>query len=198
MIELLAVLLIMGMLLGLAATVVKSGGTAQKRIEGARQFIGAMQQARAEAITLGDRTALVMAGPNAQLGEDSGKLYGIFKLLDQPDSPGIEQVGRWQRLPEGVVFADFEIDGQPNGLTQLDQQFEVIIPGRGVASLPAIVFGPRGEVVSPPSGQALAFGVANGALRNGSIVYTARDASGEVNFERVVVRRATGRARRIE
>ncbi len=195
LIELLGVILIMSILIGLAAVALKDSSPASKREQGARQLAAALQQARVEAITISGRTAVVFAGPGAGGVEGAGVTYGIFRLQEGVEDPVAgEMIGRWRTLPGGTVFSQRDDLGAPNLLTEMQDQLEVTMPEGAVVTLPCVILSPEGRVISPQGQANWALAIATGGVQGGVV----QEAAGDVaTLERVLLRRSTGRARRL-
>jgi len=98
----------------------------------------------------------------------------------RPRDEGGKLAARWEELPKGVVL-----------LAEGTAECGPTVFEAGEVSLPAVVFGARGQVLAP--GQEVWFHVASGFVSSEGAIR--RTGGGEARHERIRLSRATGRAR---
>jgi len=197
MLELLVVMVIAGMLLVVAAGAWGSGGVGGGPRAGRDQVLGVLGRARAQAVARGRPVAVVAA--DTVLGNEAA--YRRLNSLEvvrsagggyRPRDEGGKLAARWEELPKGVVLL---AEGTAEcGPTVFEAGVRIEGVGdreAGEVSLPAVVFGARGQVLAP--GQEVWFHVASGFVSSEGAIR--RTGGGEARHERIRLSRATGRAR---
>jgi prepilin-type N-terminal cleavage/methylation domain-containing protein len=203
--ELLVVIGIIAVLLVAVIPAVNSISKSSGRKGAISNLLGAIEQARAEAIKTGQATYIVFptfsAASQATLDRYNYKSYAI--LEDDPANPTMpKQLTNWKTLPMGVAIRAKA--GSPESLNNLPdptiltpQPTFSFNPEAGATTLfRCIKFNASGEVESPAANVLLA--VFEGYVNGGTeVVTSSKDASGEpAARESITVSRLTGRAER--
>src|SRR5947207_4117512 len=194
LVEMLIVKIIMLIALGALIPAVTSLSKSNGRQAATSNLIGAIEQARAEAIKSGQPTYVVFpttlssTDPNL-VQRYSYHSYAIFQ--DDPLNPAtLKQLSAWKTLPTGASLR--------SAISSWSLASFQFAPGGSAQSFPFLKFNANGEVespVAPPTNVLL--GIFEGYVTsNGSEVITgAKDGSGNpLAVEYVSVSRITGRA----
>src|SRR5262252_6096424 len=122
LLELLVVITIIAILLAAIVPAVNSLGKSSARKSAVNNLLGAIEQARAQAIKDGQSTYVVFpdqlpGSPNAaDVGRYSYRSYTIFE--DDPAAPGsVKQITPWRSLPTGVSLRKASLDYLANTTT---------------------------------------------------------------------------------
>ena len=193
LVEMLIVMIIMLIALGALIPAVTSLSKSNGRQAATSNLIGAIEQARAEAINSGQPTYVVFpttlssTDPNL-VQRYSYHSYAIFQ--DDPLNPTTpKQLSGWKTLPTGV-----SLRSAISSWSLAPFQFT---PGGSAQSFPFLKFNANGEVESPVAPPAnVSLGIFEGFINGTSEVITgAKDGSGNpLAVEYVSVSRITGRA----
>ena len=202
LVEMLIVMIIMLIALGALIPAVTSLSKSNGRQAATSNLIGAIEQARAEAIKSGQPTYVVFptftSGTQSTLDRYNYKSYAIFE--DDPgNTPPVKQVSAWKTLPIGVSIrsggtAPLSSLADPSALTPPVTSLTFTPDSSAGPSFKVLKFNANGEVESPPNNVSL--GIFEGFINGTSEVITgAKDGSGNpLAAEYVSVSRITGRA----
>ena len=193
LVEMLIVMIIMLIALGALIPAVTSLSKSNGRQAATSNLIGAIEQARAEAINSGQPTYVVFpttlssTDPNL-VQRYSYHSYAIFQ--DDPLNPTTpKQLSGWKTLPTGVSLR--------SAISSWSLASFQFTPGGSAQSFPFLKFNANGEVESPVAPPAnVSLGIFEGFINGTSEVITgAKDGSGNpLAVEYVSVSRITGRA----
>ena len=193
LVEMLIVMIIMLIALGALIPAVTSLSKSNGRQAATSNLIGAIEQARAEAINSGQPTYVVFpttlssTDPNL-VQRYSYHSYAIFQ--DDPLNPTTpKQLSGWKTLPTGVSLR--------SAISSWSLASFQFTPGGSAQSFPFLKFNANGEVESPVAPPAnVSLGIFEGFINGTSEVITgAKDGSGNpLAAEYVSVSRITGRA----
>lgn len=162
------------------------------RKAGIHELAGFLENARAQAIAAGTEISVAFADESFPKSEDALRSYALFApdgetSTDLENTNTLKQVSPWRTLPTGLIFArgeHFDVEDDVAFRTLLDLSAERSFPLSGLGNsgevttlpLPALVFGPRGEIREPAFHQAdaLHLGVIEGHYdsHSGKITYT--------------------------
>jgi len=211
LVEMLIVMIIMLIALGALIPAVTSLSKSNGRQAATSNLIGAIEQARAEAIKSGQPTYVVFptftSGTQSTLDRYNYRSYAIFE--DDAASPtpsptppcagNVKQLTPWKSLPTGVAL---RAAGDTALLRLVDSRNlipAVTLPcfGPDPGASPTywcFKFNPNGEVESPPNNVSL--GIFEGFINGtGEVITGAKDGSGNpLAAEYVSVSRISGRA----
>jgi len=202
LVEMLIVMIIMLIALGALIPAVTSLSKSNGRQAATSNLIGAIEQARAEAIKSGQPTYVVFptftSGTQSTLDRYNYKSYAIFE--DDPgNTPPVKQVSAWKTLPIGVSIrsggtAPLSSLADPSALTPPVTSLTFTPDSSAGPSFKVLKFNANGEVESPPNNVSL--GIFEGFINGTSEVITgAKDGSGNpLAAEYVSVSRISGRA----
>jgi len=202
LVEMLIVMIIMLIALGALIPAVTSLSKSNGRQAATSNLIGAIEQARAEAIKSGQPTYVVFptftSGTQSTLDRYNYKSYAIFE--DDPgNTPPVKQVSAWKTLPIGVSIrsggtAPLSSLSDPSALTPPVTSLTFTPDSSAGPSFKVLKFNANGEVESPPNNVSL--GIFEGFINGTSEVITgAKDGSGNpLAAEYVSVSRISGRA----
>lgn len=204
LLELLVVIGIISILLAAVIPAVTSLSKSSGRKGAISNLLGAIEQARAEAIKSGQATYVVFptfAATSQTTDRYSYKSYAIF--ADDPANPGTpKQLTNWKNLPTGVSLRSQT--SSPESLTNLSKDtssmFKFTPDSNATPISYYIKFNGNGEVESPPAPPNVTLAVFEGYVNGETEVPTgAKDASGEpAARESITIARLTGRAERSE
>lgn len=203
LIELLVVIAILSILLVAlipALSISKSSG----RKGAISNLLGAIEQARAEAIKTGQATYVVFptfasGTPQTTLERYNYKSLAIFE--DDPANPTTpKQLTKWQTFPTGIAIraagsSPLSSLADPATLTPSVTPFAFTPDSTATAAFRCIKFNANGEVESPGSNVTLT--VFEGYVNGGGteVITSAKDASGDpAAKESITIARLTGRA----
>ena len=182
LVEMAAVIAILGILMTAGATLLGGSG-AQARKAGTELLTGLIEQARTTAITSRSHVVLAVAEPG-DLPEGDGRCrLGLFKIAEWPesrDSPPVLTgvlLKRWQALETGIVLTGGDVDGVTN---PMDGEPVTIRSGRAGDSgvkVHIIAFNPRGGLHYPAGSAPVAMRVAEGRYHRGKAVSNPRGGS---------------------
>jgi prepilin-type N-terminal cleavage/methylation domain-containing protein len=201
LLELLVVIGIIALLLVAVIPAVTSLSKSSGRKGAISNLLGAIEQARAEAIKTGQPSYIVFAAftaaPPALLDRYHYKSYTIF--VDDSAHPGTpKQVSNWKTLPTGISLRA-EGDAKLSGLAQLATLTPPVMlvftpaPGAGTENFRCIKFNATGEVESPPAPpNNIGLAVFEGRVEGATEVKT----SATLITEGITIARLTGRAER--
>lgn len=187
LVELLAVVVIVGLLVALGAGMV--GSRAESLRTAGERFSSLVEQARTTAITRRRPVVLAIAEPGS-LGFDDGQVrLGLFELGEwgESGSNAAEQVQRWEVLPGGVAF----FGGGEEGLDNLLDREKANLTwknGDESGTLPALVFSPRGGLLAPSGSESVVVVLGGGTYRNGEPRRTRDSGTRKVRIGRAVAR----------
>lgn len=200
LVELLAVLGIIGLMVGAGLPALKGITGSSGRTGGINALMSALDQTRSAAILSGANSYLVL--PDASFTPGAGldplnyvyRSYAIFRdasidlgetNLITDDQTNQVQIGKWESLPQGIALVSTSVTALP----QTNLSFS--LPGRSSTSsvsVRVIVFNPSG-------------GLADSAATNGLTVYEGRwngteGVPARLNrvVDRITLNRFTGRA----
>jgi len=204
LLELLVVIGIISILLVAIIPAVTSLSKSSGRKGAISNLLGAIEQARAEAIKTGQATYVVFAtftaASQTTLDRYNYKSLAIFE--DDPANPGTpKQLTKWQTLPTGVTIRSKA--GSSESITNLantSTMFTFTPESSTTASFYYIKFNANGEVEAPPSPPSnVTLAVFEGYVNGGTEVITsAKDTNGEpAARESITIARLTGRAKRV-
>ncbi len=210
LIELLVVIGIIVTLLVALIPAVNSLSKSNGRKAAIGHLLGAIEQARVNAIKTGRPSYVVFAAFSGGAPEILDRYhYKALALFEEdPGNPAVpKQLTKWQALPTGVAFR--AATGTNGSITDLPLESEVSPPvflppftpnPQAVATFHCIKFNGNGEVEAPtPSNGYVELGVFEGRVDGTAEVPTGpRDASGQpAARESVRIARLTGRAERV-
>lgn len=187
LVELLAVVVIVGVLVTLGAGLV--GSRAESLGTAGERFSSLVEQARTTAITRRRPVVLAIAEPGS-LGFDDGQVrLGLFELgeWDESGSNAAEQVQRWEVLPGGVAF----FGGGEEGLDNLLDREAVSLTwknGNESGTFPALVFSSRGGLLAPSGSESVVVVLGGGTYRNGEPRRTRESGTRRIRIGRAVAR----------
>lgn len=198
---------IMAMLLVMGAGLFASAGQGEGRQAVRSLVTGVLTNAQNRALTSGEPVAVVMMPYESGREDQLGRALTVFEVR-QDEATGTfiagQQERRWIELPSRFIFAkdDPISTGGQNAFNQ-PPIVEVPVPnpqgtGRSTAEMPAIIFGPSGNVIWPAGSGELELHIEEGVVRNGSAVATKEAATNYNHLEIFVIGRQTGRARILE
>jgi len=203
LLELLIVMGIIAIALGALVPAVTSLSKAGGRRAARDSLLGAIEQARAEAIKSGQATYIVFpmftTGTQSTLDRYNYRSYAIFE--DNAASPGnVKQLTNWKSFSTGVALRAAGIAGllDPSNLADPATWVPPVTFGftpdtSATALFRCLKFNPNGEVQAPAHNVLLA--VFEGYVNNGSEVATTKDGSGNPSaVEYLIVSQFTGRA----
>ena len=203
LIELLVVMGIIALLMALVAPAVTSLSKSNGRIAAVSALLGAIEQARAEAIKSGQATYFVFpiftSGTQSTLDRYNCKSYAIFE--DDPAYPGgAKQLTSWNPLPTGVALrsrgtASLSNLANPNSLSPVPT-FTFAPDASAAPTYKCLKFNSNGEIEAPVADVLL--GVFEGFVNGTNEVITgATDGGNPPNplaVGYIAVSRWTGRA----
>jgi type II secretory pathway pseudopilin PulG len=208
LLELLVVIGIIAALLVELVPAVNSLSKSSGRKGAISNLLGAIEQARAQAIKSGQATYLVFptlsAGSQTTLDRYNFKSYAIFE--DDPANPTTpKQLTNWKLLPTGVAIR--AKPGSPESLTNLPDPsglapvptFNFTPEASATVVFRCIKFGGDGQLESPAVNVTLGVfeGYVNAAAGN-EIITSSKDVNGEpAAKESLTIARLTGRAQRM-
>lgn len=201
LLELLVVIGIIALLLVAVIPAVTSLSKSSGRKGAISNLLGAIEQARVEAIKTGQPSYLVFptftSAPAALLDRYHYKAYAIF--VDDPAHPGTpKQVTNWKTLPTGISLraaGDAGLSGlaKPATLTPPITLVFTPAPGSGTENFYCIKFNASGEVELPPAPpNNVQIAVFEGRVDGAAEIKT----SANVISEGITIARLTGRAER--
>lgn len=201
LIELLVVIGIISVLLVAVIPVVSSLSKSGGRKAAISNLLGAIEQARTQAIKSGQATYVIFPAFTAATGPTleryHHKSYAIFE--DDPANPTTpKQLANWKTLPAGVALRSSGT-GKLSDLTAASALTPSFTPAftpesSATASFQCIKFNSSGEVESPPSNVVLTVfeGYVNGTTE---VVTGSKDGTGNpLAAESINIARLTGRA----
>ena len=193
LVELLAVIGIMGLLAAVGVPALKGLTGSGGRKQALGQLIGALELARNTAISTATNAAVIFP---TQTLTNEGYAFRTMAVVtwggtNTNSAGGIdgEMVGGWINLPQGIAFFPKSLDAtnliSTNGIT-----YRIINTSIKNGTFNAVIFGPDGGLVSnnqnfPTNGVAFF----EGTVENGS----AKTNTAQPKFERVKLARYTGR-----
>lgn len=198
---------IMAMLLVMGAALFSNAGQGEGR-QAVRSLVsGLLINAQNKALTSGEPVAVVMMPYESGREDQLGRAFTVFEVR-QDDATGNfiagRQERRWIELPNRFIFSkgDPLSRGGQNAFHQ-PPVVQVTVPnpktsGRSIAEMPAIIFGPSGNVIWPAGSGELELHIGEGVIRNGLAVATGESATNYNQLEIFVIGRQTGRARILE
>lgn len=207
LIELLVVMGIITALLIAVIPAVTSMSKSSGRKGAISNLLGAVEQARAEAIKTGQSTYVVFptftTASQTTLDRYNFRSYAIFE--DDPAAPTApKQLTNWKALPTGISIRSKT--GSPESLTNLPLSsaltpvptFSFTPESTATPVFYCIKFNANGEVESPPNNVTLA--VFEGFVNGGNETTTsAKDANGDpAARESIAIARLTGRVSRVQ
>ena len=186
LIELLVVIAIIGVLLAVSASLFRRTGSEALRTS-ADRFMGLVEQGRTTAITRRKPVALVLINPGTA-DPDAPARMGLFELVEwEPGKPAVgNQIQRFDSLAGGMAF----LKGGEGGVVNVLDTPSISVTwknGQETAEFPALVFSPRGGLLSPAGSEPVRVTVGGAALRNGNLVET-KGGRREIRIGRVVAR----------
>ena len=171
LIELLVVIGIIAILLVAVIPAVNSLSKSSGRKAAISNLLGAIEQARSEAIKSGQATYVVFptqlpgAPDAATIQRYCYHSYAVFE--EDSANPGTQkQLTAWKILPTGVSFRS-KSDNAPQkngGLTPLPTASFAFQPLNASAPFPFLKFNANGEIESPPNDVLLVVNLARGRL----------------------------------
>lgn len=193
LLELLAVMALMGLLMVLAAPVLNPGS---KLAGSGNRIVALVDRARQHSASNNVMTALVLI-TDANTGGD----YRAFTLLEynaENSALGWKQVAPWENLPPGVMV-DTDVSGSTflsNTVHPLPFTHDSMLPakyqGASISSYACRVFLPAGGLTNPASPARIQ--LVEGQLKGANVVYTRPGAGGgSANWYAVAIVGATGR-----
>lgn len=188
LVELIAVIAIVVILLAVGLSLLgPSRGEALRT--GTEQFATLVEQARTSAITRRRPVVLAIAEPGVGDFGDERCRVGLFELEEwRPDGTNEGRlIQRWQPLPAGIALFGGEVDSLANvkdgaGISLTWKA------GKESASMPGLVFGPRGGLLAPSGSESVVVTFASGIYRDGGAVRTGKESGKVVRIGRVVAR----------
>lgn len=201
LIELLAVMVIMGILIAVAVPVFSN--TSNHARQASREIIRAhLQQARAHAIATGTSTAVAI--PVLASGGDLGaRAVSLFEVelagnsyVSSKDSTGNDRLlQRWETLPGNFHFLS-SAQASSTKPTIVDSAETMSVNAKGKAlTCHIIVYAPNGQIVRPDTQINIA--TAQAVQRENSLTLTQRN-DGKPVSDMLQVNRLTGRTRPVE
>lgn len=201
LVELLAVVAIVGVLLAVGASMM-SNSPAQARKAGMDVLQATIEQARTQAITKRSHTVLAIVNPGDSPGSDPrSQRLGLFEVLDWPEDDlvnvtqlDVRQLGRWRTFEPGLMLIDgVPASGLPNPMDAPPMQLNIAHAAGAGQSLEArvLVFHPRGGIRLPVGSEPVSLRLAEASFRDGTMVPRSRDgaiAESSLQIGRVVAR----------
>jgi len=185
LVELLAVIGIMGLLAAVGVPALKGLTGSGGRKQALSQLIGALEIARNTAINTGTNAAVIFPDSTFSSGE-AYKYRSMAVVAWNPTNANTNSmIGPWLVLPQGIAF--FPNSLKSNNLTSITNIYIRILTNTISGSFPAIVFEPDGSVSTTPTNGIAYF---EGTVTN----TTAIKKTIQTNFETIFLRRYTGRA----
>jgi len=188
LVELLAVVGIMGLLAAVGVPALKGLTGSGGRKQALSQLMGALEIARNTAISTGTNAAVIFPDSTFASG-DAYKYRSMAVVAWNATNPATAatMVGSWIVLPQGVALFPNSISALP---TALNISVRILTTSK-TASFPGVVFqsdGALDEVLHPVTGARIAYfeGTVTGTTKNLTSKMT--------NFETVRITRYTGRA----
>ncbi|MEP2776776.1 MAG: prepilin-type N-terminal cleavage/methylation domain-containing protein [Luteolibacter sp.] len=201
LIEILTVIAIMAILLVAAIPVLSN--TSSNARQASREIIKAhLQQARAQAISSGNATALAIPvlGTGKALGARALTLFEVeydgsnYVAMTDPDTGQQAMLQRWQELPGNFHFVTAaDIGGSDTTIMDSASRLETNFKGENI-SCHMIVFAPNGQIVRPADEVNI---VIAQAVKQGSGLRLTDKNGSEPIYELFQVNRLTGRTRPI-
>ncbi len=200
LIELIVVIGIIAIMLGAGIPAINSLSKSGGRKAALSNLMGALEQARTEAIKSGRTTYLVFPDdiPGAAattLDRYAFRSYAIFQ--DDPENPTVpRQVSNWKTLPTGVSIRSGTANGTLGFLANT-KQF-AFNPTGGNLPFRFLQFDGTGSIdpASTPSASTgtIDLNIFEGFVRNGNEIATAKAPNGGPVTETITLARLTGRA----
>ncbi|MCU0794982.1 MAG: prepilin-type N-terminal cleavage/methylation domain-containing protein [Akkermansiaceae bacterium] len=186
LIELLVVIAIIGSLLAISVSLFKRTGSESLRTS-ADRFMSMVEQGRTAAITRRKPVALVLINPSSQNPDRPAQL-GLFELAEwESGKPAVgTQIQRYETISPGMAFLPDDEDGMMNVLEAPAIRL-TWKNGQESADFPALVFSPRGGLLSPAGSEPVLVSVGGAVLRNGTLVVT-KSGRRDIRVGRVVAR----------
>lgn len=194
LVEILAVIAVLGILLSLMGPVVEGLAGSGGRKGGVTIVMNTLEQARVAAIQRGREVVVVFWKKNGT--SDRGEQDAMMVLQRNEDDTDWEPISRWVKLPKGVLFYS---DDEASRI--LDGSALDMIEGIEVADLPgapesdhvgALHFTRSGAVQSPNSSNGLRVAITEGQRAADGALAVDRRAEG--GYEVISVAKFTGRA----
>lgn len=201
--EVVAVVAVIGILLAVGAGGFLATGTSERRVARG-EILAMLTRARSHAIASGTPTAMAMIGPGAGPEEMRGKAVTIFEVKQDVASGRWEVAGRmrrWAFLPGATILMGGSGEGGRN-IMDGAAGLRVEVPsgaggGKDEIAAPFVVFDATGAVIHPSGSGRLEIHIGEGVIRDGLLTVTSKTSSGQAITDRVVLSRLTGRARSV-
>jgi prepilin-type N-terminal cleavage/methylation domain-containing protein len=195
LVELLAVMAVMGILLAAGARM--RGGAGERRTA-CDILSGMVGQARSMAISRRRTVVLALAGPGDLASGDGRCRAGLF-VVDQLGRNGgasnAKMLGRWEVIPAGVVLLGGGDGGIRNPMDEKPVALKYVMAGAPVEiCVHALAFTPRGGLGWPLGSSPMVLRLAEGGYRGGVAVANARDGGNVVAEEKLRIGRVVARA----
>ncbi|MGE9268138.1 MAG: pilus assembly FimT family protein [Verrucomicrobiales bacterium] len=200
LVELLAVVAIVGIMLSLAA--VSFSSSDQRAGVVSRDLIMAqLQRARSHAIATGVPTAVVFAPYTAGPEESRARMMGLVEVSEGEDAatPYVSEriLTRWEELPQPMKFVGQGETGR-GVATVMDGTASLRVKlGGQELSAPYLVFSREGTVLYP-RGLKVEIGVAPAIIEGGNPRLIGQGQEGGASVEIIEVSRLTGRVKHVE
>lgn len=207
LVELLVVIGIISVFLVLAASMFKGVGQGESRQAVRSLLLAGLNNAQTRAVASGEPVALVMTPYDQGLDRQLGRSFTLFEVRQDDVTGDFEagrQMRRWATLPGRFIFSKGNTVSA-GGQNAFDQPAVVSISvrdeqsaGKRTVSMPAIIFGPSGNVIWPAGEAELELHLTEGAVEGGVAVGTGNELNDWRMREVIVVGRQTGRARYLQ
>ena len=207
LVELIAVMGVIVLLLALGTGLYRQTENATSRKAVRSLLLGGLNTARTRALATGESVAFVMTPYEQGRENHFGRGFSLFEVKQDEVTREFEagtQLRRWSLFPGRFIFSKGTTmsSGGQNAFDQSGVLTVNVRDGNGGQTLrvemPAIIFGPSGNVIWPTGGGELELQLTEGSVDSGIAVAT-RDGQDNWRLREVcIVGRQTGRARFIE
>lgn len=201
LIEMVAVMGVLAMLCVTGFSLMHGTGC-QSRKAALDLLAGAIEQARAAAITSRSYVVLAVAEPGDLPTGDERCRLGMFAVATWPDAATDtvrgELLARWQTFDSGIALLGGEVAGVENPMDRPKLTIASDTAQPRILTVHALVFNPRGGLHYPPGSMPVAMCIAEGCYRGGQATPYRRGAAAGITASCLKISRVTSHSYRID